>query len=76
MNRGDRREPIFKDDLDRQRFLATLAERRNGDAGKVAIAERLRAETTVTMAWIAERLPMGTRTHLAHLLYGRKRDAK
>ena len=26
MNRGDRREPIFKDDTDRQRFLATLAE--------------------------------------------------
>lgn len=26
MNRGDRREPIFHDDLDRQRFLATLAE--------------------------------------------------
>ena len=26
MNRGDRREPIFKDDTDRQRFLETLAE--------------------------------------------------
>ena len=26
MNRGDRREPIFKDDLDRQRFLSTLGE--------------------------------------------------
>ncbi len=26
MNRGDRREPIFQDDLDRQRFLQTLAE--------------------------------------------------
>jgi REP element-mobilizing transposase RayT len=26
MNRGDRREPIFKDDQDRQRFLATLGE--------------------------------------------------
>jgi REP element-mobilizing transposase RayT len=26
MNRGDRREPIFKDDRDRQRFLATLGE--------------------------------------------------
>jgi hypothetical protein len=24
MNRGDRREPIFQDDLDRQRFLGTL----------------------------------------------------
>ena len=26
MNRGDRRKPIFKDDADRQRFVATLAE--------------------------------------------------
>src|SRR5580765_2000118 len=26
MNRGDRREPIFKDDEDRQRFLGTLGE--------------------------------------------------
>jgi len=26
MNCGDRREPIFKDDLDHHRFLATLGE--------------------------------------------------
>ena len=26
MNRGDRREPIFRDDLDHERFLTTLAE--------------------------------------------------
>ena len=26
LNRGDRREPIFQDDFDRQRFLATLGE--------------------------------------------------
>ncbi len=26
MNRGDRREPIFKDDQDRRRFLETLGE--------------------------------------------------
>ena len=26
MNRGDRREPIFKDDADRERFLQTLGE--------------------------------------------------
>ena len=26
MNRGDRREPIFRDDADRERFLATLGE--------------------------------------------------
>ena len=26
MNRGDRREPIFKDDFDRKRFVTTLSE--------------------------------------------------
>ena len=38
----------------------TLAARRKGDAVKVAIAQRLRHETTVTLAWISERLPVGT----------------
>ena len=47
----------------------TLLERRKGDAAKVAVAQRLRRETTMTLGWIAERLKMGTRTHLAHLLY-------
>jgi hypothetical protein len=28
MNRGDRREPIFKDGKDRERFLVTLGEAR------------------------------------------------
>ena len=47
----------------------TLAERRKGDAAKVALAQRLRRETTMTVGWIAERLKMGTRTQLTHLLY-------
>ena len=54
-----------------------LALRRKGDPEKLAIAARLRCETTVTLSWIAERLHMGTRTHLAHLLYwyGRRINA-
>ena len=31
---------------------------------KVALAARLRAETTMTVGWIAERLVMGTRGYL------------
>jgi hypothetical protein len=59
----------------RQWDADALARRRKGDAGKLAIARRLRAETTMTLAWIAERLGMGTKTHLAHLFYwqGRKK---
>jgi hypothetical protein len=53
-----------------------LAARRKGDAEKVSVAKRLRRETTVTLAWIAERLQMGTKTHLAHLLYWDKHEVK
>ena len=51
----------------------TLAEIRKGDPSKVEIAQRLRDETTMTLSWIADRLQMGTRTHLDHLLYRRNR---
>jgi putative transposase len=46
-----------------------LAIWRKGHPLKLELAVRLRAETTVTVEWIAQRLRMGTRGHLAHLLY-------
>ena len=39
-----------------------------GHLFKVRLAARLRAETTVTVNWIAHRLAMGTQGHLEHLL--------
>jgi putative transposase len=67
-------ERLVQAELARRKWdEATLKTRRKGDAGKVAIAERLRVETTVTVEWIAERLHMGARTHLSHLLYWRRR---
>jgi hypothetical protein len=45
-----------------------LAQRRKGDPGKVQIARRLRAETTMTLGWIADRLRMGVWTHVSNLL--------
>ena len=48
---------------------ADLKTRPKGDSVKVALAARLRAETTMTVGWIAERLAMGTRGYLNHLLY-------
>ncbi len=41
---------------------------RKGHPAKVRLALKLRTQTTVTIGWIAERLQMGTRAHLAHLL--------
>lgn len=48
-----------------------LERRAKGDAGKVAMAVRLRAETEVTVKWIADRLRMGTPGYVNHLLYRR-----
>ena len=49
-----------------------LAQRRKGDSGKVRIARRLRQETTMTLAWIAQRLNMGVWTHGSNLLRAAK----
>src|ERR1035438_8999950 len=46
-----------------------IARWRKGHPLKVSLAARLRAETTVTLDWIAKRLRMGARAHLTHLLY-------
>lgn len=63
-------ERIVAEELARRGWTeSSLAVRRKGDGEKVAMAVRLRRETTMTVAWIAARLRMGTRTHLAHLLY-------
>ena len=106
MNRGDRREAIFEDDADREKFIETLGEACGktgwqvqayclmpnhfhlvvetpqanlsagmkwflGDPEKIAIARRLREETTMTLAWVANRLNMGTKPHLAHCYTGK-----
>ena len=72
-------ERIVSDELARYGWKPEdLAARRKGAAEKVALAVRLRRETTMTLAWIAARLRMGTKTHLAHLLYweGREKPTK
>jgi len=48
---------------------ADLNARRKGDPSKITLALKLRRETTMTQAWIANRLMMGTPDHLAHLLW-------
>jgi hypothetical protein len=53
---------------------ADLEKARKGDPKKVKIALRLRQETTMTLVWIAQRLHMGTKTHLSHLLYWHGKD--
>jgi len=50
---------------------ADLISRRKGEPRKVDLAWELHSHTTMPLAWIAERLNMGTRGHLAWLLQQR-----
>ena len=68
-------ERIIAEELKRRKWRgAALQARPKGDQKKVALAARLRAETTMTAGWIAERLEMGTRGYLNHLLYRRRKS--
>ena len=48
--------------------LEELKRRRKGDLEKIKIARHLRTETTMTLAWIAQTLQMGTAGSLANCL--------
>ena len=45
-----------------------LAARRKSDPQKVALARALRSQTTMSLKWIAQRLEMGSWTHVSNLL--------
>ena len=55
---------------------AELERRRKGDSHKLRIARLLRTQTTMTLGWIAQALCMGTKSHLAHLLYWQGKPKK
>jgi hypothetical protein len=46
-----------------------LRQRPKGDVAKIALAARLRRETTLTMAHIAQRLHLGSRNTLNNHLF-------
>jgi len=70
-------EQIIVAELKRRRWNdAALRTRPKGDPAKVALAARLRAETTMTVGWIAERLGMGSRGYLNHLLYRQRQSGR
>ena len=51
-----------------------LEARATGGQQELKLAVRLRVEITVIVNWIAQRLHMGTWTHLNHLLSWRRRE--
>jgi REP element-mobilizing transposase RayT len=65
----EKAERIVVEELKRRKWgEADLLERRKGDREKVKMALRLRRETTMTLKWIAQRLQMGSWTHVSNCL--------
>jgi hypothetical protein len=52
-----------------------LRRRRKGDPRKVKLARLLRAETTMTLAWVAQHLALGRCGYVAQLLKGTAKSA-
>ena len=52
---------------------AELGARRRGDGAKLELAVKLRAETTMTLQWIAARLQMGKGASLSNMVSARRR---
>jgi REP element-mobilizing transposase RayT len=66
----EKAQRIVTEELKRVKWAeADLERNRKGDPRKVKVARRLRGETTMTLKWIADRLKMGTWTHVANRLY-------
>jgi len=76
MNLGDHREEILRDDPDRERLGAALAERPQDAPEEWGVAVRLRPETAVTVQWIAGRFQMGASGYLNHLLYRERHEKR
>ena len=54
----------------------TLGQLPKAAPAKLAVARRLRAETTVSLKWIATRLRMGTWTYLNNRLHMERRASR
>ena len=69
-SQAEKAERVVREELQRRRWSeATLGQKPKSDAEKVKVAVRLRRETLVTVAWIAERLQMGSVANVNTLLY-------
>ena len=68
VSESERRDLLLDDLASRIPELLDRAASSSGDE-----VTRLRAETTMTVGWIAERLAMGTQGYLNHLLYRQRK---
>ena len=65
----EKAEQIVAEELKHRKWEeANLVKRRKGDPEKVKMALRLRRENIMTLKWIAQRLHMGSWTHVLNCL--------
>jgi putative transposase len=70
-------EHIIRDEMSRRGWQQKdLRDQPKGAKGKIAIAHRLRTETTITLKEIAERLEMGSWTYVSNLLTASRKQRK
>ena len=70
-------EQVLREELARRGWTELeleLERRRKGDPEKVQIASQLRARTTMTLKWIAQRLRMGAWTHVSNCLVEKRNN--
>ncbi len=73
----EKAEAIVKEELKRSGWSERdLPNQPKGANRKVAIARRLRKETTMTLKWIANRLEMGTWTYVSNLVNAKNKIQK
>ena len=73
----EKAERIVRDELKRRGWEEQdLPDQPKGAKAKVAMARRLRKETTMTLKWIAARLKMGNWTYVSNLLNAGNKNAK
>ena len=73
----EKAERIVRDELKRRGWQEQdLPDQPKGAKAKVAMARRLRKETTMTLKWIAARLEMGSWTYVSNLLNAGNKNAK
>ena len=66
-------ERLLREELERRHWsVADLSQCRKGDSEKVAIARRLRTETTMSWKWIAQNLIMGSAQYAANCVQQNK----
>jgi REP element-mobilizing transposase RayT len=72
----DKAERIIAAELKRRGLTEEqLRDRPKGDATKVKLAQRVRAETVQTVEWLAKRLHLGSRAYANHLLWRARKRA-